>query len=131
LGGQPHPAARHSQRRTQPPAPARARYAFAILLAAKAILAELPSVLEVPVPPGTHLTVCGDVHGQFYDLLNIFEINGLPSMENPYLFNGDFVDRGSWSLEVILTLLAFKCLYPTGASAQAARRAARRPARHG
>ena len=83
------------------------------------------------MPPGTHLTVCGDVHGQFYDLLNIFEINGLPSMENPYLFNGDFVDRGSWSLEVILTLLAFKCLYPTGASAQAARRAARRPARHG
>lgn len=51
---------------------------------------------------------------QFYDLLNIFELNGLPSEENPYLFNGDFVDRGSFSLEVILTLFAFKCMCPSG-----------------
>lgn len=51
---------------------------------------------------------------QFYDLLNIFELNGLPSDENPYLFNGDFVDRGSFSLEIILTLFAFKCMSPAG-----------------
>ena len=51
---------------------------------------------------------------QFYDLLNIFELNGLPSDDNPYLFNGDFVDRGSFSLEVILTLFAFKCMSPSG-----------------
>lgn len=51
---------------------------------------------------------------QFYDLLNIFELNGLPSDENPYLFNGDFVDRGSFSVEVILTLFAFKCMSPSG-----------------
>jgi len=51
---------------------------------------------------------------QFYDLLNIFELNGFPSEENPYLFNGDFVDRGSFSLEVILTLFAFKCMCPSG-----------------
>lgn len=51
---------------------------------------------------------------QFYDLLNIFELNGLPSEDNPYLFNGDFVDRGSFSVEVILTLFAFKCMCPSG-----------------
>jgi serine/threonine-protein phosphatase 5 len=52
------------------------------------------------------------VHGQFYDLLNIFRINGNPSPENPYLFNGDFIDRGSFSVEVLLTMLAWKCTFP-------------------
>ena len=62
---------------------------------------------------GDELTVCGDVHGQYYDLLNIWEINGYPSETNPYLFNGDFVDRGSFSVEVIMALFAWKLLYPT------------------
>jgi hypothetical protein len=53
------------------------------------ILKGLPSLVNVPVPKGTKLTVCGDVHGQYFDLLNIFDINGLPSQENPYLFNGE------------------------------------------
>eukprot|EP00899_Mesostigma_viride_P006511 jgi/Mesvir1/15861/Mv03407-RA.1 len=90
------------------------RYAYAIILKTKTLLKSEPSLLEVPVPAGKHFTVCGDVHGQFYDLMNIFSLNGLPSEDNPYLFNGDFVDRGSFSLEVILALFAFKCLYPKG-----------------
>ncbi|XP_024632955.1 serine/threonine-protein phosphatase 5 [Medicago truncatula] len=89
------------------------RYAYKIVLQIKKILKALPSLVDITVPHGKHITVCGDVHGQFYDLLNIFELNGLPSEENPYLFNGDFVDRGSFSLEVILTLFAFKCMSPS------------------
>ena len=58
------------------------------------------------------ITVCGDIHGQYYDLLNIFEINGIPSPANPYVFNGDFIDRGSFSVEVIMTMLSWKVCYP-------------------
>lgn len=89
------------------------RYAFQIVLQIREMLRALPSLVDIDIPDGKHFTVCGDVHGQFYDLLNIFELNGLPSEENPYLFNGDFVDRGSFSLEVILTLFAFKCMSPS------------------
>ncbi|CAL4896204.1 unnamed protein product [Urochloa decumbens] len=88
------------------------RYAYQIVLKTLELLRSMPSLVDVDVPIGGHFTVCGDVHGQYYDLINIFELNGLPSEENPYLFNGDFVDRGSFSVEVILTLFAFKCLYP-------------------
>ncbi|KAH0744106.1 hypothetical protein KY290_032099 [Solanum tuberosum] len=89
------------------------RYAYQIVLQTREMLRALPSLVDIVVPAGKHFTVCGDVHGQFYDLLNIFELNGLPSEDNPYLFNGDFVDRGSFSLEVILTLFAFKCMCPS------------------
>jgi serine/threonine-protein phosphatase 5 len=46
-------------------------------------------------------------------MLNIFAINGNPSKTNPYLFNGDFVDRGSFSVEVIITLIAWKVCLPS------------------
>jgi serine/threonine-protein phosphatase 5 len=64
------------------------RYALAILLQIKALLQQLPTLVSIPVLPGTHITVCGDVHGQWYDLMNIFALNGMPSEENRYLFNG-------------------------------------------
>lgn len=49
---------------------------------------------------------------QFYDLCNLLSILGPPSENHIILFNGDFVDRGSWSVEVALTLFAYKWLYP-------------------
>lgn len=86
--------------------------AYQILVQVKEVLAKLPTLVETTLKETEKLTVCGDTHGQYYDLLNIFELNGLPSESNPYIFNGDFVDRGSFSVEVILTLFGFKLLYP-------------------
>jgi len=68
--------------------------------------------VRVEIDDLEEITVCGDVHGQYYDLLNIFKLNGIPSEQNPYLFNGDFIDRGSFSIEVILTLLMWKICLP-------------------
>uniref|UniRef100_A0A5F8APL5 Serine/threonine-protein phosphatase n=2 Tax=Macaca TaxID=9539 RepID=A0A5F8APL5_MACMU len=86
--------------------------AYQILVQVKEVLSKLSTLVETTLKETEKITVCGDTHGQFYDLLNIFELNGLPSETNPYIFNGDFVDRGSFSVEVILTLFGFKLLYP-------------------
>lgn len=77
-----------------------------------AFLRKQPSLVDVKIPDDGKFTVCGDIHGQFYDLMNIFDKNGLPSETNPYLFNGDFVDRGSFSVECIFMLFGFKLLFP-------------------
>ena len=58
------------------------------------------------------MTIVGDLHGQLQDLFTIFTINGLPSPANQYFFNGDFVDRGYYGVEIVLTIFAFKLLYP-------------------
>lgn len=50
--------------------------------------------------------------GQYFDLMELFRINGKPDDKNWYLFNGDFVDRGSWSTEIALLLYANKMLRP-------------------
>eukprot|EP01138_Halocafeteria_seosinensis_P015381 gb/GECG01015698.1/.p1 GENE.gb/GECG01015698.1/~~gb/GECG01015698.1/.p1 ORF type:complete len:526 (+),score=77.20 gb/GECG01015698.1/:1-1578(+) len=94
------------------------KFVVQMLISLKRLLAKLPSMVDVTIPEkntdGSEgvITVCGDTHGQYYDLLNIFEMNGLPSENNVYLFNGDFVDRGSFSVENVMTLFAWKLVYP-------------------
>jgi serine/threonine-protein phosphatase with EF-hand domain len=61
----------------------------------------------------THkMTVVGDLHGKLIDLLMIFEKNGLPSDQNPYIINGDFVDRGKNGTEICLILFGFQLIFP-------------------
>lgn len=88
------------------------KYAYQLILDVREHFAKAKTLVDITIPKGTKFTVCGDIHGQFYDLLNIFKLNGFPSEQNPYLFNGDVVDRGSFSVECILVLFAYKILYP-------------------
>jgi serine/threonine-protein phosphatase 6 catalytic subunit len=80
----------------------------------KAILIEECSVTPVSSP----VCVCGDIHGQFYDLLELFRVGGEASLEcasltTSYIFMGDFVDRGHNSVETLLLLLCLKALHPS------------------
>ncbi len=89
------------------------RYVWELLIRVRSLFSSYPSLVRVPWPKGaTVYNVAGDTHGQYYDTANIFKLAGEPSPTNPYVFNGDFVDRGSFSVENVLMLFAWKTLYP-------------------
>ncbi|XP_059216376.1 serine/threonine-protein phosphatase rdgC isoform X2 [Stomoxys calcitrans] len=91
-----------------------ARYVGAILKEAALKLRTLPNLNTASTAISKQITICGDLHGKLDDLLVVFYKNGLPSSENPYVFNGDFVDRGKKGLEVFLLLLACFLAFPNG-----------------
>ena len=78
-----------------------------VIIKSYEIIKNQPVFIELNSP----INICGDVHGQFYDLLRLFNYGGEPPKAN-YLFLGDYVDRGKNSLETIVLLLCYKIKYP-------------------
>ena len=102
------------------------RYAWEIILGAHDHFVKEESLVDVKIEDDVTIDVIGDVHGairslylgrfqtdifagQFYDVVHLLSLTGEPSSNHILLMNGDLVDRGSWSIEVILTAFAFKC----------------------
>ena len=102
------------------------RYAWEIVIGAHDQFVKEESLVSVDIEEGVTCDVIGDVHGmsrclgcwrncinvllgQFYDVLHLFSLTGPPTEKHYLLMNGDLVDRGSWSIEVILLAFAYKC----------------------
>ncbi|KAG0378566.1 serine/threonine protein phosphatase Pzh1 [Mortierella sp. AD032] len=80
---------------------------LAICQSARDVLLSQPTLIELNAP----VKIVGDIHGQYTDLLRLFEMCGFPPSAN-FLFLGDYVDRGRMSLETILLLFCYKIKYP-------------------
>ncbi|KAJ7204331.1 Metallo-dependent phosphatase-like protein [Mycena pura] len=82
-------------------------HALYILEHATKMLSAEPNMVQVQGP----VTICGDIHGQYYDLMKLFDVGG-PLTDNSYLFLGDYVDRGCFGIECLLYLYTLKLWFP-------------------
>ncbi|XP_062837291.1 serine/threonine-protein phosphatase with EF-hands 2 isoform X5 [Anolis carolinensis] len=89
-----------------------AHYVLRLFHEARKHLSQLPNITNVSTCYYEEITICGDLHGQLVDLFLIFYKNGLPSPQKAYVFNGDFVDRGKYSMEILIILFVFLLIYP-------------------
>eukprot|EP00554_Chaetoceros_debilis_P013066 CAMPEP_0194119564 /NCGR_PEP_ID=MMETSP0150-20130528/39955_1 /TAXON_ID=122233 /ORGANISM="Chaetoceros debilis, Strain MM31A-1" /LENGTH=353 /DNA_ID=CAMNT_0038811315 /DNA_START=272 /DNA_END=1330 /DNA_ORIENTATION=+ len=98
-------------------------YLVHLLQEGKNMFGSIEKLYDVPIPSGTmssedsddsgtKVTIVGDTHGQFDILLHIFQVNGWPSPQHIYIFNGDFMDKGKNSTENLVTLIVFKLYCP-------------------
>lgn len=78
-----------------------------LIMESRQLFMSQPMMLEISSP----VNICGDIHGQYSDLLRLFDLGGFPPESN-YLFLGDYVDRGEQSLETVCLLLAYKLRFP-------------------
>ncbi|WRT65305.1 uncharacterized protein IL334_002248 [Kwoniella shivajii] len=88
------------------------RIAWEIILGCKDVIEKEKTMVEIKIPDGVTCDIIGDTHGQFFDVVNLLSMTTPPSESHYMIFNGDLVDRGSWSVEVALTVFAYKWLYP-------------------
>lgn len=100
------------------------RYVARVLLNSKNYMDSLPSLLRVSLHTEENstskerITVVGDIHGDLYAMLHIFDTNGFPSLSHRYIFNGDVLDKGYRSMETLVSLLMIQlscpqCIYIT------------------
>jgi len=78
-----------------------------LIFQASELFRDEPNILKLNDP----ITIVGDIHGQYYDFLKLLEVGGLPG-ETQYLFLGDYVDRGHFSIEVVTLMFATKIRQP-------------------
>ncbi|NWS22979.1 PPE1 phosphatase, partial [Pachyramphus minor] len=91
-------------------------YILQLLCETRRVLKLMPNITCLSTSYSKNITICGDLHGNLDDLLLIFYKNGLPSEQNRYVFNGDYVDRGKNSMEILIILFAFFLIYPNNIS---------------
>ncbi len=97
------------------------QYFKAILQKSKELLRSYETVYDITFPQANDesdessdpmVTIVGDIHAQFYTMLGIFQVNGFPTTDHVYIFNGDFLDRGPRNIQTLTTLLLFKLHCP-------------------